>query len=285
MGHKNFLPSSFNFPLLAVYAKRKPLTLALHSKQETDLIEFCGYSHKLEHYVLFVDILASAGDLEGVLALVSEIRDGDILGHMYSACGDVVSARTMFVEIFRLGGGSGNSIVDDYEMCGDVFVGTSLMHMYSKFGDIPGAYQTIDEMQFRDVGTWHTMIVGFCQKYVISWSTILTGFARNRLADDAIKHFHVLGKSDGILVDQGTNISLLSALSHVGSMQQGMVIPGRTIRTGLLYEMFDHGPKISTGMECSHPWSCKLEDPRAVVYAKQRDATLEELGLTEVIMN
>ncbi|XP_068666431.1 pentatricopeptide repeat-containing protein At4g33990-like [Aristolochia californica] len=156
-----------------------------------------GYSHKLEHYVLFVDILASAG------------------------------------------GGSGNSIVDDYEMCGDVFVGTSLMHMYSKFGDIPGAYQTIDEMQFRDVGTWHTMIVGFCQKYVISWNTILTDFARNRLPDEAIKHFHVLGKSGGILVDQGTNISLLPALSHVGSMQQGMVIPGRTIRTGLLYEVFD----------------------------------------------
>ncbi|XP_068639398.1 pentatricopeptide repeat-containing protein At2g34400-like [Aristolochia californica] len=155
---------------------------------------------------------------------------------------------------------------------------------------------------------WHTMRAGFCIKDVMSWNTILNGFAKNGLADGAIKLFHVLGKSEGILVDQGIIISLLPALSHLGSMRQGMVIPGRTIWTGLLYEVFVVTCLIYMDAKCGEikivhyvldrmdqkvllAWNAltnghwKLGDPRAIVYAKKRYATLEELGWTEVIMN
>ncbi|XP_068639405.1 pentatricopeptide repeat-containing protein At2g34400-like [Aristolochia californica] len=155
---------------------------------------------------------------------------------------------------------------------------------------------------------WHTMRAGFCRKDVMSWNTILNGFPKNGLVDGAIKLFHVLGKSEGILVDQGTIISLLPALSHLGSMRQGMVIPGRTIWTGLLYEVFVVTCLIYMDAKCGEikivhyvldrmdqkvllAWNAltnghwKLGDPWAIVYAKKRYATLEELGWTEVITN
>ncbi|XP_068666416.1 pentatricopeptide repeat-containing protein At2g34400-like [Aristolochia californica] len=135
---------------------------------------------------------------------------------------------------------------------------------------------------------WHTMRAGFCRKDVMSWNTILNGFAKNGLADGAIKLFHVLGKSEGILVDQGTIISLLPALSHLGSMRQGMVIPGRTIWTEIKivhYVLDRMDQKVLLAWNALTNGNQKLGDPWAIVYAKKRYATLEELGWTEVITN
>ncbi|XP_068634679.1 pentatricopeptide repeat-containing protein At1g11290, chloroplastic-like [Aristolochia californica] len=54
------------------------------------------------------------------------------------ACGGVVSARTLFVEILQPGVSSGNYIVDDYEMCGDVAVGNT----YSPVQDVADSCST-----------------------------------------------------------------------------------------------------------------------------------------------
>ncbi|XP_068643601.1 pentatricopeptide repeat-containing protein At4g33990 [Aristolochia californica] len=105
----------------------------------------------------------------------------------------------------------------------DMLTGNALVDMYAKLGKVDDAKNVFDGMPVKDV---------------ISWNTIITGFAQNGLADEAIKLFHFMAKCDGIMVDQGTIVSILPAFSHVGALQQGMVIHGRTMRIGLIYDVF-----------------------------------------------
>ncbi|XP_068638451.1 pentatricopeptide repeat-containing protein At4g33990-like [Aristolochia californica] len=64
------------------------------------------------------------------------------------------------------------------------------------------------------------------------------GSAHNGLADVAIELFHLMGKCEDIILDQGNIVSFLPVLSHVGALQQGTVLHGRTIRLGLIYAVF-----------------------------------------------
>ncbi|KAG9451044.1 hypothetical protein H6P81_011009 [Aristolochia fimbriata] len=105
----------------------------------------------------------------------------------------------------------------------DMLAENALVDMYAKLGNIDYAENVFDGMPVKDV---------------ISWNTIITGFAQNGLADEAIEHFHLMAKCDGIMVDQGTIVSILPAFSHVGALLQGMVIHGITIRIGLLHDVF-----------------------------------------------
>ncbi|OAY81586.1 Pentatricopeptide repeat-containing protein [Ananas comosus] len=47
--------------------------------------------------------------------------------------------------------------------CSNVYVGASLLHMYSRFGLLGRARIVFDEMPERDLGAWNALLSGFCQ--------------------------------------------------------------------------------------------------------------------------
>ncbi|XP_077213146.1 tetratricopeptide repeat (TPR)-like superfamily protein [Tasmannia lanceolata] len=105
----------------------------------------------------------------------------------------------------------------------DIFVGNAIVDMYAKLAKIDYAQRVFDRMPIRDV---------------ISWNTLITGYAQNGLANEAIDLYHMLDKCEGLVADQGTLVSVLPALSHVGALQQGMLIHGKAIRIGLHLDVF-----------------------------------------------
>ncbi|XP_058089519.1 pentatricopeptide repeat-containing protein At4g33990 [Magnolia sinica] len=105
----------------------------------------------------------------------------------------------------------------------DIFVGNALVDMYAKMGKIDDAQKVFDRMLMKDV---------------ISWNTLITGHAQNGLANEAIELYHMMDEYEGIVEDQGTLVSVLPAISHVGALQQGMRIHGRSIRVGLHLDVF-----------------------------------------------
>ncbi|KAF8392636.1 hypothetical protein HHK36_022985 [Tetracentron sinense] len=105
----------------------------------------------------------------------------------------------------------------------DIFIGNAIVDMYAKLGSIDSAHKVFEGMPVKDV---------------ISWNTLITGYAQNGLASEALEIYCLMGQCKGITPDQGTLVSILPAYSHVGALQQGMKIHGRALKTGLHMDIF-----------------------------------------------
>eukprot|EP01018_Ginkgo_biloba_P024055 Gb_37632 [translate_table: standard] len=94
----------------------------------------------------------------------------------------------------------------------NVFLGSSLVHMYVKCGNLESARKVFDKMSERDVVSWNAMIAGYAQtghveealkllrkmpeKNVISWTAMIAGFAQKGQADEALKLFEQIPQPD-----------------------------------------------------------------------------------------
>ncbi|XP_043700454.1 pentatricopeptide repeat-containing protein At3g26630, chloroplastic-like [Telopea speciosissima] len=87
----------------------------------------------------------------------------------------------------------------------DVFVGTSLIDMYAKYGFISMAREVFDQMPQRSVATWNVM---------------LSGYASHGQARHALDLFFEMEKS-GARPDSVTFLAILNACAHVGLVEDG----------------------------------------------------------------
>ncbi|KAJ4957025.1 hypothetical protein NE237_013808 [Protea cynaroides] len=105
----------------------------------------------------------------------------------------------------------------------DSIIGNAIVDMYAKLGNIDSARKVFEGIPVKDV---------------ISWNTLITGYTQNGLASEAVEVYHMLEGCSGIAPDQGTLVSILPAYSHLGALQHGMRIHGRSIKTGLHVDVF-----------------------------------------------
>jgi pentatricopeptide repeat protein len=87
----------------------------------------------------------------------------------------------------------------------DVFVENALIDMYAKCGQIDKARELFDKM---------------CQRYVVSWNTMIGGYAVHGLGKEAIKLFEQMQQS-GVNPDHVTFVCVLSACCHAGLVDEG----------------------------------------------------------------
>ena len=92
-------------------------------------------------------------------------------------------------------------------MSKDLSIGTSLVHMYAKTGDLVSARRVFDTLQRKDVEAWTTMIVGL---------------AINGHGAEALTTFESMQDDATTAPDQITYIGVLSACSHVGLVNEGL---------------------------------------------------------------
>ncbi|KAI4973951.1 hypothetical protein ZWY2020_041732 [Hordeum vulgare] len=90
-----------------------------------------------------------------------------------------------------------------------VLVGNALVHFYADHGPLPRARRVFDEMSERDV---------------VSWTTMVDGYARRGLADDAWRLFCRMVVAGG---QQPNEVTLVAALSAIGQM--GLLALGRMV--------------------------------------------------------
>ncbi|XP_050225897.1 pentatricopeptide repeat-containing protein At3g49170, chloroplastic [Mercurialis annua] len=81
----------------------------------------------------------------------------------------------------------------------------SLISMYSRCGDIEAAFQVFNQMGDRNV---------------ISWTSMVTGFAKHGFAARALETFREMLEA-GVKPNEITYIAVLSACSHVGLISEG----------------------------------------------------------------
>jgi pentatricopeptide repeat protein len=88
----------------------------------------------------------------------------------------------------------------------DVVVGTSLVNMYAKCGDLGKAREVFDRLQGRND---------------ISWNAMIVGYAQNGEAEEAVALFDRM-RSQGFFANEVTFTNLLYACSHAGLVDEAL---------------------------------------------------------------
>ncbi|KAF7803850.1 pentatricopeptide repeat-containing protein [Senna tora] len=89
----------------------------------------------------------------------------------------------------------------------DMKLGTSLLDMYAKCGDIDSSLRMFERMNQKDIFTWSVMIMGL---------------ANHGFGDLALEYFTKM-VSQGITPNEVTFIGVLCACSHIGLVERGWV--------------------------------------------------------------
>ncbi|POO03358.1 DYW domain containing protein [Trema orientale] len=133
----------------------------------------------------------------------------------------------------------------------NVAIGNAVVDMYAKLGAINSARNVFEELPTKDV---------------ISWNTLITGYAQNGLASEAIEVYNTMEECEEIIPNQGTWVSVLPAYSHLGALQQGMKIHGRVIKNNLHMDVFVGTCLIDMYGKCG-----RLDDAMSLFYQVPRE--------------
>lgn len=136
----------------------------------------------------------------------------------------------------------------------DVLIGNAVMDMYAKLGIIHSARKVFEEIPTKDV---------------ISWNTLITGYAQNGLASEAIGVYGMMEEYKEIIPDQGTWVSILPAYSYVGALRQGMRVHGRVIKNSLYLDVF-----VATCLIDMYGKCARLNDALSLFYQVPRNSSV-----------
>ncbi|KAF5807229.1 putative tetratricopeptide-like helical domain superfamily [Helianthus annuus] len=99
-----------------------------------------------------------------------------------------------------------HSIVDERFLMKDVSIVNSLIHMYTRCGEIQEARRIFDKMNDRNIVTWNTMILGL---------------ATHGHVQDALSLFSSMINKKRVPPDDVTFLGVLTACSHGGMIEEG----------------------------------------------------------------
>lgn len=132
----------------------------------------------------------------------------------------------------------------------DMYVGTSLIDMYVKCGELMDAHKLFDKMTVRDIASWNALIAGYMRegeinvaedlfrtmpsRNIVSWTAMISGYAQNGFADQAIGVFEkMLTEDSDVKPNWVTIISVLPACAHSAALQRGRWVHDFASRIGL----------------------------------------------------
>ncbi|KAK7272253.1 hypothetical protein RJT34_28733 [Clitoria ternatea] len=159
-----------------------------------------------------------------------------------------------------------------------VRVSNSLIDMYSRCGCIEIAHQVFDRMP---------------EKTVVSWNSIIVGFAVNGLAAEALNFFNSMQK-EGLEPDGVSYTGALTACSHAGLIDEGLRIFDNMKRVhgifpriehyGCLVDLYSRAGRLEEALNVIKNMPMK---PNEVVLGSLLAAcrTQGDIGLAENVMN
>nr|AYM00594.1 pentatricopeptide repeat protein [Salvia miltiorrhiza] len=105
----------------------------------------------------------------------------------------------------------------------DIVIGNGVIDMYAKLGITDSARKVFERISRKDV---------------ISWNTMITGYAQNGLAADAVEVYHMMKEHEDLKPNQGTWVAILPAYAHLGALRDGMKIHGQVLKENLELDVF-----------------------------------------------
>lgn len=156
-------------------------------------------------WTVMIGAYANKGDLDEAFSLfhdmeaAGEMPDAVTVFHLIAACG-------------KVGGLEVGRWIDDYATAKglkkDLMVCNALLDMYAKCGSMEHA---------------QSVFLATDEKNVVSWTSLISGFALNGKSREALDHFDRMLES-GIEPNHVTFLSVLQACTHAGLLEKGWEI-------------------------------------------------------------
>ncbi|KAE9605559.1 putative tetratricopeptide-like helical domain-containing protein [Lupinus albus] len=121
----------------------------------------------------------------------------------------------------------------------DIYLGNSLMTMYSVCGNMVDARQVFDEIPSLSAVSWTVMISGYAKVGDVNsarfffdeapekdrgiWGAMISGYVQNNCFKEGLYMFHLMQLTD-IVPDESILVSILSACAHLGALDIGIWI-------------------------------------------------------------
>ena len=185
------------------------------------------------------------GELIKTIELYSKILQGGLypdnytLPYVLKACAYMQNCRLgeqLHVQSLKLG------------FLSDIFVGNTLILMYSSCGSMVEAREIFEEIPLPTVVTWTVMISGYAKQGDVDtarlifdeapikdrgiWGSIISCYVQNSCFKEGLQMFRLM-QSEDFEPDEGIFVSLLCACAHLGAMDIGIWIHKYLNRIGL----------------------------------------------------
>ncbi|KAA8517487.1 hypothetical protein F0562_017780 [Nyssa sinensis] len=231
MRRAGLLPNNFTFPFLLKACARLSdfqLGLKLHT-----LVVKAGFDCDVFVKTPLVCLYAKCGYLENAHKVFDDIPDKNVVSWTaiisgYIDAGKFREAVDMFSRLLEMelkpdsftlvrvlsacshlgdlnSGEWINRYVVDIGMGRNVFVGTSLIDMYAKCGNMERARSVFDRMPEKDI---------------VSWSVMIQGYASNGLPKEALELFYRMQR-ENVKPDCYTIVGVLSSCARLGALELG----------------------------------------------------------------
>ncbi|KAL0326104.1 UNVERIFIED_CONTAM: putative pentatricopeptide repeat-containing protein, mitochondrial [Sesamum radiatum] len=163
-------------------------------------------------------------------------------------------------------------ILDDVEF--DLVLGSSLMNMYGKCGDLDSASRLFNVMEDPDDYTLSSLISGYANccrmgdagrifrlksnPCVVLWNSMISGYVANDDPVEALIYFVSMHKK-GVLGDYSTFSSVLSACSTTGTRKNCIQLHAHAYKLGIFHDLVVASALIDAYAKCgSHIDACNL---------------------------
>ncbi|XP_072990253.1 putative pentatricopeptide repeat-containing protein At3g05240 [Typha latifolia] len=134
---------------------------------------------------------------------------------------------------------------------GNVILDNAMLNMYVRCGDMIYARQMFDEIPRRDV---------------ISWTTLISGYARNGESEEAVEVFREMLVNGEVMPNEATVVSVLCALASLGALGLGKLVHSYMIKSQIgedgivgnaLINMYAKCGDVGVAFEVFKGLSCK----------------------------
>ncbi|XP_057850533.2 putative pentatricopeptide repeat-containing protein At5g09950 [Cryptomeria japonica] len=129
----------------------------------------------------------------------------------------------------------------------DVYIASTLVHVYGKCGYLENARQVFDKMP---------------QRNVVSWTAMMVGCVHAGYAQDALQMYQEIQiQEQTIRINSKCFAIVLSACAHLQAMQQGMQLHVHIIKTGFHTSLSVGNGLVSVYAKCGNTrYTCKVFD-------------------------
>ncbi|KAL6317679.1 hypothetical protein AAG906_030433 [Vitis piasezkii] len=214
---------------------------------------------------------AQCGDLSGAFHAFDQMPERDVVcwTTMITACsqqGRGTEALSMFSQmIFNTSSPNEFTVCSVLKACGeekalefgkqlhgaiikkmfkeDVFIGTSLVGMYAKCGEILDSRKVFDGMKKRNT---------------VTWTSIIAGYARNGQGEEAISLFRVM-KRRKIFANNLTVVSILRACGSTRNLLMGKEVHAQIMKNSMQSNIYIGSTLVWFYCKCEeHPFASKV---------------------------
>ncbi|GLJ53633.1 hypothetical protein SUGI_1144010 [Cryptomeria japonica] len=123
----------------------------------------------------------------------------------------------------------------------NAFVANSLIDMYGKCGDIKDARQVFDKMSHRNV---------------VSWTSMITGYAQRQLMDESLKLFRQM-QVEGVEPNSLTATTILPVCGQLRSLQCGKGIHCYMVKKGFEEDVFAGSALVDMYAKCGEVYDAR----------------------------